>query len=47
VFSERFHRTIGDLLGASAGIALVVTGIVVLASSPLVAAGSGEVADNS
>lgn len=47
VFSERFHRTLGDLLGASAGIALVVTGIVVLASSPLVAAGSGEVADNS
>lgn len=42
VFGERFHHTLGDLLGSLAGIGLVVAGIVVLAASPLVAAGSGE-----
>ena len=42
VFGERFHHTIGDLLGSLAGIGLVVAGIVILAASPLVAAGSGE-----
>ena len=42
VFDERFHHTLGDLLGSLAGIGLVVAGIAVLASSPLVAAGSGE-----
>ena len=45
VFNERFHHSLGDLLGAIAGIGLVVAGIVVLAASPLVAAGSGETAD--
>ncbi len=45
VFDERFHHTLGDLLGSLAGIGLVVAGIAVLASSPLVAAGSGETAD--
>lgn len=42
VFGERFHHAIGDLLGSLAGIGLVIAGIVVLAASPLVAAGSGE-----
>jgi hypothetical protein len=42
VLNERFHHSLGDLLGALAGIGLVVAGIVVLAASPLVAAGSGE-----
>ena len=42
VFGERFHRSLGDLLGSLAGIVLVLVGIVILASSPLVAAGSGE-----
>jgi hypothetical protein len=42
VFNERFHHSLGDLLGALAGIGLVVAGIVMLAASPLVAAGSGE-----
>ena len=41
LFGERFHHHLGDLLGSAVGIALVVGGIVVLASSPLVAAGSG------
>jgi hypothetical protein len=45
VFQERFHHTIGDLLGSLAGIGLVLAGIAVLASSPLVAAGSGETTD--
>lgn len=45
VFDERFHHSVGDLLGSLAGIGLVVAGIVVLAASPLVAAGSGETAD--
>jgi uncharacterized membrane protein/multidrug transporter EmrE-like cation transporter len=45
IFNERFHHSLGDLLGALAGIGLVVAGIVVLAASPLVAAGSGETAD--
>jgi len=45
VFDERFHHSLGDLLGSLAGIGLVVAGIAVLASSPLVAAGSGETAD--
>lgn len=43
LFGERFHHSLGDLLGSLAGIALVCGGIVVLASSPVVAAGSGEV----
>lgn len=42
LFGERFHHHLGDLLAAAGGIALVVGGILVLASSPLVAAGSGE-----
>ena len=42
IFGERFHHSLGDLIGALVGIGLVVAGIVVLASSPLVAAGSGE-----
>lgn len=42
VFGERFHHRPVDLLGSLAGIGLVVAGIVVLAASPLVAAGSGE-----
>lgn len=42
VFSERFHHSIADLLGSSAGLVLVVVGIGVLASSPAVAAGTGE-----
>lgn len=42
LFGERFHHHPADLLGASAGIALVVGGIMVLASSPLVAAGTGD-----
>lgn len=42
VFGERFHHHLLDLLGSLAGIGLVVAGIVVLAASPLVAAGSGE-----
>ena len=45
VFGERFHHSIGDLLGSLAGIGLVVAGIAVLAASPLVAAGSGETID--
>ncbi|CAB4660550.1 unannotated protein [freshwater metagenome] len=45
MFNERFHHSLGDLLGAIAGIGLVVAGIVVLAASPLVAAGSGETAN--
>ena len=45
VFQERFHHSIGDLLGSLAGIGLVLAGIAVLASSPLVAAGSGETTD--
>ena len=45
IFNERFHHSLGDLLGALAGIGLVVAGIVVLAASPLVAAGSGETVD--
>lgn len=45
IFNERFHHSLGDLLGALAGIGLVLAGIVVLAASPLVAAGSGETAD--
>ncbi|MEX1218387.1 MAG: DMT family transporter [Acidimicrobiales bacterium] len=46
VFGERFHHSVGDLLGASAGIVLVIIGIFILASSPLVAAGSGESTDS-
>ena len=42
IFGERFHRSLGDVAGSLAGIGLVVAGIVILASSPLVAAGSGE-----
>lgn len=42
VFAERFHHTLGDLLGACLGLAMVLIGIAVLASSPLVAAGTGE-----
>ena len=42
LFGERFHHGAGDLLGATAGIAIVVGGIAVLASSPLVAAGTGD-----
>lgn len=42
VFGERFHHRPIDLLGSLAGIGLVIAGIVVLAASPLVAAGSGE-----
>lgn len=42
VFDERFHHSLGDLLGSLAGIGMVVAGIAALASSPLVAAGSGE-----
>lgn len=42
VFGERFHHSLGDLLGSLVGIALVFCGIIALASSPLVAAGSGE-----
>jgi drug/metabolite transporter (DMT)-like permease len=42
LFGERFHHAPADLLGACGGIALVVAGIVILASSPLVAAGTGE-----
>ncbi len=42
VFGERFHHSPIDLLGSLAGIGLVIAGIVVLAASPLVAAGSGE-----
>lgn len=42
---ERFHHSLGDLLGALAGIGLVVAGIAVLAASARVAAGSGETAD--
>ena len=43
IFGERFHHSLGDVIGALGGIGLVVAGIVVLAASPLVAAGSGEV----
>jgi uncharacterized membrane protein len=42
VFGERFHHRPIDLLGSLVGISLVIAGIVVLAASPLVAAGSGE-----
>ena len=42
IYSERFHHSLGDLLGAGAGIAMVIVGIIVLASSPAVAAGTGE-----
>lgn len=42
IFGERFHRSVGDVIGSLSGIGLVVAGIVILASSPLVAAGSGE-----
>ena len=42
LFGERFHHDPADLAGSAAGIALVVGGILVLASSPLVAAGTGE-----
>ncbi len=47
LFGERFHTEVGDLLGALVGIALVVGGIGILASSPAVAAGSGEDASSS
>jgi hypothetical protein len=42
IYSERFHHSLDDLLGAAVGIAVVVVGIIVLASSPTVAAGTGE-----
>ena len=42
MFSERFHRDPVDLVGAAIGIAVVVTGIALLAASPTVAAGTGE-----
>jgi hypothetical protein len=45
VFGERFHHRPIDLLGSLAGIGLVIAGIVVLAASPLVAAGSGEASE--
>ena len=40
VLDERFHHALGDLVAASIGLALVVAGISVLASSHAVAAGS-------
>ena len=40
VLDERFHHTTADLIGASAGLVLVIAGIGVLASSDAVAAGS-------
>lgn len=44
IFDERFHRTPTDLVGAGVGLVLIAAGIVSLATSPLVAAGSGEAA---
>jgi len=44
LFDERFHRTPTDLVGAVIGLALIAVGITSLATSPLVAAGSGEAA---
>jgi len=44
LFDERFHRTPVDLVGAVIGLALIAVGITSLATSPLVAAGSGEAA---
>lgn len=44
LYHERFHRTPTDLLVAGTGLALVGIGIAVLAASPMVAVGSGEVA---
>ena len=44
LFDERFHRTPTDLVGAVIGLGMITVGIVSLATSPLVAAGSGEAA---
>ena len=40
VLDERFHHHLGDLIGATVGLAMVVGGITVLASSDAVASGS-------
>lgn len=40
VLDERFHHHLGDLIGAAVGLALVIGGITVLASSDAVASGS-------
>ena len=45
MFDERFHRDPVDLVGAAIGLVLIAVGITSLATSPLVAAGSGETPD--